>query len=113
MGKKYQQSMYNTVLTYEEELKKRGTKFLIVVGYDGVQSRDCPSDMHDVLMNGSNRLPDQDHLEMLTDFYKPLEIRGQFRRMIWAEVYDSVGKINIPYLFDEGGIKYVATHAQM
>lgn len=91
--------------TIEERLKERGHKYGFVVGYDGVQASDCPAGMEDVMLQTRNALPDMEYLDLIISLYKPLEVRGQFRDMIWVDMFDNEGyKIDLPKVIESGEV---------
>lgn len=77
------------------------TRFVFVVGYD---EPDCS--FADVQTYGSDRVPDDAYMDFVTTFYKPLQIKGAARGMIWVDAYDEHGKLNLPDVVRTGEVSY-------
>jgi hypothetical protein len=82
---------------------RKGKPYVLVAGCDW----DMQKGYVDVLPQSMDKLPTEDDCCFIIDRYKPLEIRGSARDTIWTELYDAVGKIDLPKCVRTGKVSYI------
>ena len=93
--------MYTQKMIYDL-FKEKKTDYLYVIGYDG----DKEKGYTDIMVQASNTPPDVDNIEFYMDLYKPLEVRGSLRRLVWCDCFSKKGKIDLNALFNDGVLQY-------
>lgn len=94
--------MIHTQETVHQRIAEKGHSYVYIVGYAG----DPVNAYVDVMVQSSNKLPTLDYLYFIMDLYKPTLIRGADRELVYVDMFDKKGAIDLPHLMDSGKARY-------